>query len=477
MNSGSKLGKLSTITFIGITCSFVGSIRNIPDVAAAGWTSIFYLIVGAFMFGVPVILLAAEFGGMFPDNGGMELWITNSLGKKWGFVVSWLLWVQMFPAMVLISSSLSPLIGIIIGNKSLGLSNVFTFAVIVLAYWIITILNLKFDMAKICGKIGIWFGLYIPLAMMLVLGIASSIRVGLDPQGALASVEWTKFIPDYTTRNSIKYFTPIMFIFVGQEMSAVYIKRLEKPTETYILGALFALIFVFLLNLVNSLILANVVPSGYIQLDNISQSIEIYSKILGLPSYFVNIFSIFVLIGIMVQVCAWATGPAKTIISSARRGFYPPKLKFWKVNDLELSDSVMICQAIVISCFAVLFLLVPGINQVMLILANSAVIQYSIAYIIMGVAIINMRKKHPEIKRPFKVGSDHLLYIVVAILIFSIVISTIFTLLTSSSTNNILVIVIACAMFLAPFVIEKRRNKNWENEVEKLIKEDEGKKL
>lgn len=475
MRDNSKLGKLSTITFIGITCSFVGSIRNIPDVAAAGWTSIFYLIVGAFMFGVPIILLAAEFGGMFPDDGGMELWVTNSLGKKWGFVVSWLLWVQMFPAMVLIASSLSPLIGIIIGNKAFGLNNVFTFAVIVLAYWLVTILNLKFDMAKICGKVGIWFGLYIPLAMMLVLGIASSIKVGLDPKGALASIEWSKFIPDHTTKSSIKYFTPIMFIFVGQEMSAVYIKRLEKPTKTYMLGALFALVFIFLLNLVNSLILANVVPKGHIQLDNISQSIEIYSKILGLPYYLVNIFSIFVLIGIMVQVCAWATGPAKTIISSARRGFYPPKLKFWKVNDLELSDSVMICQAIVISCFAVLFLLVPGINQVMLILANSAVIQYSIAYIIMGLAIINMRKKHPEIKRPFKVGNDYLLYLVVTVLILSIVMSTIFTFLTSSAINNILVITITGIMFLTPFIIEKKRNKNWEDEVEKLIKENESK--
>lgn len=32
----SKLGMMSTFTFIGLTCSFVASIRNIPDVAAAG---------------------------------------------------------------------------------------------------------------------------------------------------------------------------------------------------------------------------------------------------------------------------------------------------------------------------------------------------------------------------------------------------------------------------------------------------------
>ncbi len=472
MENNSKLGKLSTMTFIGIACSFVGSIRNIPDVAAAGWTSIFYLLVGAFMFGLSVILLATEFSGMFPGDGGIELWVSNSLGNKWGFVVSWLLWVQMFPAMVLIASSLPPLIGIVIGNKALGLSNVFTFFVIVVAYWIITILNLKFDMAKLCGKIGIWFGLYIPLLMLLMLGIASTIKVGLDPHGSLASVQWEKFIPDHESRSSIKYFTPIMFIFVGQEMSTVYIKRLEKPTKTYIVGASFALIFIFLLNLVNALILANVIPQGQIQLDNISQPVEIYTNILGLPSYLVNIFSIFVLIGILVQLCAWASGPAKTIISSARRGFYPPKLKFWKLNSLELSNSVMICQAIIISFFAVLFLLVPGINQVLLILANSAVVQYSIAYVIMAIAIVIMRIKKPNFKRPFRLGNNWLLYTVVALLLISILVSTIFTFLTSSTINNILVVAIAGAMFLAPFLIEKVRNKNWEKEVEELIKKE-----
>lgn len=471
--SKSRLGKLSTMTFIGITCAFVGSIRNIPDVAAAGWTSIFYLVVGGFMFGAPVVLLAAEFGGMFPEDGGMELWVTNSLGKKWGFIVSWLLWVQMFPAMVLIASSLPPMLGIIVGDNSLGLNNVFNFAVIIIVYWIVTLLNLKFDMAKVCGNIGVWFGLYIPLVMMLVMGIAATIKIGLDPHGALGSFEWSKIVPDSKTRMSLQYFTPIMFVFLGQEMSAVYIKRLEKPTKTYLIGAFSALIFLFILNTTNALMLANVVPAGKIQLDNTSQSVEIYTKILGLPEYMPKIFSAFVAIGLMVQVTAWATGPAKTVTSSARRGFYPPKLKFWKLNSLELSTSVMLCQAVIISCFAVLFLVVPGINQVILVLANSAVIQYSIAYTIMAIAIVSLRRKHPEIKRPFKVGNNTVLYIVVLILLLSIGVSTIFTFLTSSFTNNIVVVTITCIMFGIPFIIDKKRNINWESEVENLIKEDE----
>ena len=35
----------------------------------------------------------------------------TALGSKWGFVVAWLLWVQMFPGMVMVASTLGPLLG------------------------------------------------------------------------------------------------------------------------------------------------------------------------------------------------------------------------------------------------------------------------------------------------------------------------------------------------------------------------------
>lgn len=462
--------KVSLMTFIGMTCALVGSIRPVPSVAAAGWTMIFYLLVATVLFALPIILIAAEFVGMYQDDdGGMEHWVSNSLGKKWGFTVSWLLWVQMFPGMVLIASSIPPLIGIIIGNKALGLSNTFTFISIVTVYWLITLLNLKFDMVKICGKIGIWFGLYIPLTMMTVMGIMTLVKVGVMPTGYLGGFNPGELIPDSETRNTLQYLTPIIFIFVGQEMAAVYVKRLNNPAKTYLKGALVALLFVFLINIVNGALIANVVHAGKIQLDNTAQCIEIYAKILGLPLYLSNVFSGFVFIGILVQISAWATGPAKTIVSSARKGLYPPKLRFWKVNKLDVSENVMFIQAIVISAFAVLFLIIPDINQVILVLSNAAVLQYSVAYVIMGYSIIKMRKDQPNLERKFKVGSDTTLKLVVGMLMLSILISTVFTLVTSSVLNGVFVVIITVAMVVLPIFIETKRDPKWETEVEELL--------
>ena len=95
----------------------------------------------------------------------------------------------------MVASALAPLFGNIIDNVPLGLNSKFTLVVILVVYWIITFLNLTFDMAKIGGKIGVWLGLYVPLTMMLLLGLAAWFKVGIVPTGTLGNFSWDKVIP------------------------------------------------------------------------------------------------------------------------------------------------------------------------------------------------------------------------------------------------------------------------------------------
>ncbi|KAA4886945.1 amino acid permease, partial [Bacteroides fragilis] len=344
-------------------------------------------------------------------------------------------------------------------------------------YWIVTLLNLKFDMAKIGGKIGVWLGLYIPLAMMLLLGIITWIKVGILPHGTLGSFSWEKLIPDAKTASSFVYFAPIMFIFTGIEMSSVYITRLKNPVKTYIRGIFAALIFLFLVNTLNALVVANVVPKGQMELNNIAQSISIYCQILGLPHIIVNIFSLLVFVGVAVQLSAWASGPAKTVTASARKGAYPPKFNFWKTNQFDVSKSVILTQSTIISIFALFYLLIPGVNQAFLMLVNSTTVIYCIVYVIMGIAILKLRQAHPEYKRPFRIGkkgsnSNLGAWIVVLILFAAIVFSVGLTMKAGTLINLIAVTAISLVLFFAPLGIEKIRKPSWEQEVtDKLNKE------
>lgn len=74
--------QITTMTFIGMTCALVASVRNIPDVAATSWTMIFYMLVAVLLYAFPISLISGEFAGMFPQKGGPELWVSNALGKN-----------------------------------------------------------------------------------------------------------------------------------------------------------------------------------------------------------------------------------------------------------------------------------------------------------------------------------------------------------------------------------------------------------
>lgn len=112
------------------------------------------------------------------------------MGEKWGFVTAWLLWVQMFPGMVMVASTIGPLWGNTFGNVALGNNHWFILANILGFYWIITVLNLKYDMAKVGGNIGVWLGVYIPIVIMLIMGIAALIKTGINPASYLGTFSW-----------------------------------------------------------------------------------------------------------------------------------------------------------------------------------------------------------------------------------------------------------------------------------------------
>ncbi|QNQ82226.1 amino acid permease [Lactobacillus sp. PV037] len=470
----SKTSKVGLITFIGMTVALAASIRNIPDVAGSGWTMFFYMAVATLLFALPICLIAGEFGSAFPQKGGPELWVNNSLGQKFGFATSWLLWVQMFPGMVMVASALPPLLATAINQPKLGTNNIFTLIVILVVYWIITFLNMKFDMAKITGQVGSWLGIYIPLAIMTILGIIAVIKTGIHPTAILGHFSVDKLWPDPTDMKSLQFFSPIIFIFTGIEMSSVYITRLKK-VSFYPIGVLVTLVFMFLLNTVNGFLEAAVVSPSAIDLNNIVQPVIIYDKILGLPSWIANVFSIMVFIGVSVQLSAWASGPGKTIVSSAQQGLYPPKFKFWKTDKFGDSHTILFTQATIISLFALVYLLIPAINTAFLDLVNATTVLYCIVYIFMAVGFIRLKIKEPNLKRPFKVGNLGMTWFIGLLLIATIIVALVATFAVGTWLNFIIVAVISIILTVLPFVIVHFHKDSWTQEVNELMAQQEKK--
>lgn len=467
--SNKKLSTVSLGTFIGMTIALAASIRNIPDVAAAGWPMFLYMGIATFLFALPICLIAGEFGSTFPEKGGPELWVRNTLGDNFGFATSWLLWTILFPGMVVVASALPPLIATAINKPKLGTDNIFTLIVILVSFWGMTFLNRHLDMARITGKWGDWIGIYIPFTIMTVLGVAALIKSGIHPGSILQSFSPEKIIPVGDGMKSLAYFSPIALIFVGIELSSVYITRLKKSTE-YPVGVLATLLFMLVLNLINGFMESAVVSSAKINLNNIVQPIIIYNKILGLPSWINNVFSILVAVGVCIQLSAWVSGPGKTMLASARDGYISPKLKFWKKDKFGDSPSIMYVQAIVVSVFSCAYLLIPDINSAFLDLVNATNVIYCTVYVFMAIGFIKMRVKEPNLKSEFKIGNSFVAWLIGLVLIITIAVIMIATFIVGTLFNFLVVAVISAVIIILPFIFFHFKKSSWATEVNNLIK-------
>lgn len=466
--------KLSTVTlgtFIGMTIALAASIRNIPDVAAAGWPMFIYMGVATFLFALPICLIAGEFGSTFPEQGGPELWVRNTLGDNFGFATSWLLWTILFPGMVVVASALPPLIATAINIPKLGTNNIFTLIVILVSFWGMTFLNRHFDMARITGKWVDWIGIYIPFIVMTILGVAAVIKTGIHSNSILQGCHPQNILPIGKEAKSLAFFSPIALIFEGIELSSVYITRLKKKSY-YPIGVLATLVFMLVLNVINGFMEAAIISPSKINLNNIVQPIVVYNQILGLPSWINNVFSILVGIGVCVQLSAWVSGPGKTMLASARDGYVTPKLKFWKKDRFGDSPSIMYVQAIVVSVFSCAYLLIPDINRAFLDLVNATSVIYCTVYVFMAIGFIKMRVTEPNLKSDFKVGNTFVAWLIGLVLIVTIGVIMVATFIVGNLFNFLVVAIISAVIIILPFIFYHFKRPSWATEVKALIKAD-----
>ncbi|WP_416825444.1 tyrosine-tyramine antiporter [Ectobacillus polymachus] len=466
-----KSSKLTLFGLIGITMAFFGTVRSVPTLAATGWTQIFYMTIAAVAFAIPIALMSAELSTGFPEEGGPQVWVKNALGEKWGFVTSWLLWAQMFFGMVMVASTVGVLFGYVVNKPELSSNNIFIFAVILISYWGVTLLNLKFDMVKIAGNWGAVIGVYIPFVMLVVLGVIYMIKNGIQPNSYLGHFQPSDLVPNFKDLGSLTYLSGIIFIFAGVEISSVHANNIENPKRNYPVAVIASVLLLVFFNTVAGLTVANAVPQGKIELANITQPYLIMCQDLGIPSIFVNLVSLMILIGVLVQLSAWVLGPSKSMIKVAEEGLLPKF--FQKRTDKGIPITFVLVQAVVISVVSFLYVVVPDISSAFLIITITTTILYCIVYILIAISAIRLRYNMPDVKRPFRLGSkgNGLMWFVSLFSMTGIVLTIGVSLIPpsilkpSQSTGYVIFQVVATVVMVGiALLIHKNKKPEWKKE-------------
>ncbi|MGL4307472.1 MAG: tyrosine-tyramine antiporter [Cetobacterium sp.] len=459
--------KLTLFQLIALSVAFYGSIRNIPTVASVGWYAIFYMICAAVLFAIPISLVAAELATGWPEEGGPQVWVNAALGPEWAFVTAWLLWVQMFFGMVMVSTAFAAMIPYIIGRPELANNNVFIVITVIITYWIITLLNFKAQLGKWISTWGAVFGIYIPATLLIVLGLWYSFKIGNVNLGPFT---YQNLIPNIDSLDKLSFFAGICFIFAGLEIASVHANDIDNPKRNYPISVFITISLMVVFNLVAALTEANAIPAKDINLAVIIQPFSIYFNTLGIP-WATNVLAFMIAFGVFAQLNAWVLGPSKAMIKVAEAGLLPPI--FQKRNKDNIPVTFVLIQAVVITLVSLLYIVVPAINTGFIIILMLTTILYCVVYILILISEIVLKYKMPEVHRSTPVPGGKIGMWITVILAFIGVITTIIVSVIPNSdipqnlhTASILIQVLGTVILVVlPLLIFKFKKPTWKKEM------------
>ena len=464
----SKGFKLSVMTLAIMNVTAVVSLRGLAAEAEYGLSSAFYYLFAAVVFLIPTAMVAAELAAMFSDKqGGVFRWVGEAFGAKAGFLAIFLQWIQStiwYPTVLTFGAVSIAFIGTNQQHDmALASDKLFTIVVVLAIYWIATMVALR-GLSWV-GKISKWGGMIgtiIPAGLLILLGIIYIATGGHNQMDMQQS-----FFPDLKHFDNLVLASSIFLFYAGMEMMGIHVMEVENPSRNYpkaiIIGALMT-VSIFILG---TFALGLIIPTNEI---NLTQSLLIgfdrYFEYLHL-SWMKPIIAIALMFGVLAGVLTWVAGPSRGIFAVGKAGYLPPF--FQKTNKVGVQRNILLVQGAIVSCLALLFVVMPSVQSFYQILSQLTVLLYLIMYMLMFSAAITLRYKMKDTPRPFRLGKGNLLMWILGLLGFcgallAFVLSFVppAQIATGSKTVWYSVLVIGCIVVVSlPLVIYANRKPSW----------------
>jgi glutamate:GABA antiporter len=459
---------ISVFALAMINVAAIGSVKNWPVTAEYGFSSIFYLLLAAIIFFLPVSLVAAELATGWPKSGGVFVWVKEAFGHRAGFLAIWLMWVENAIWYPTILSFIAATIAYIF-DPSLSNNTVYTLSIILVSFWIATIVNLcGMKISSLISTFGVVFGTFIPGGLIIILGLIWY----FTGRPIEISLSWDHFIPDMSSVDQIVFFTGVLLSLGGMEMSAVHARDVRNPQKGFPKAILLSAALIIGMSILGVLAIASVIPQKQISL--VAGSMQAFS-------YFVDAYglkwltpyiAILIAAGAFGSLSTWVIGPTKGLLAAARSGDLPPY--FRGVNKKGMPIRLLIVQAIFVSILSLIFVFMPTVSSAFWILSAIVAQLYLVMYILLFAAAVKLRYKRPDVERPYKIpGGRPGIWIVSGLGIISSIFALIIGFFPPAQieTGNVVFYVLFLVLGLilacfAPSIILLFQKPNWKKQLE-----------
>jgi amino acid transporter len=407
-HAGARQPARSFITWPALAMMTVGSVGYLgsaPATAVLGLASVFLYVLPAFVFLVPVSLVAAELASGWP--GGVYNWVREGISAPMGLLAVWCQFAQTifyYPALLaFVGSTLAYVI-----DPRLAGNGVYTAAIIIVLFWGgVFISSRGISLVAELSSRGTVIGTLIPGAILVVLGV---IYLAQGNHSA-APMDAHHILPAWSGLASIVLIVNSFFTYAGVEINAVHVDELHNAGRDYPKSIFVAMSLVLAIFIFPTLVIAWVIPANHISFTaGVMQAFNSLMNHFGI-GFAVAPIAIALAVGALAGMMAWLDGPSEGLLRIGReQGYLPPF--FQKVNAQGIEVHILSAQAVVITLIALLFALIPTVSSAYWVLAALATQVYLIMYVLMFVAAVRLRRAQPDHPRGYRAPTLSLLCLV-----------------------------------------------------------------
>lgn len=397
--------KISTFALVLLITGAIDSIRNLPTTALFGSTLIFYFVVGALVFLIPIALISAELASLFPEEeGGVFSWVKHAFSDTLAFFTIWLQWINTLVWYPTILSFIAGTLAYLV-NPELAQNKAYLIAVILIVFWSLTLIGLSglkasAHFASFCAIVGMIVPMFIIIALAFIwLVKGHPLAISLAPKD---------LIPNFHDSQSWGSLTAIVTSFLGMELAAVHVRNVRNPQKSYPKAMLFSVVLILSTMIFGSLAIAFILPQNEIGLvQGIMQAFKAFLDAYHLAA-FMPVLIIMILLGSLGSMINWIISPAKGLLLAADKGFLPPWL--YKLNHKGIASHVLILQAVLVTVLCGGFFLLPSINAIYWFFTALSTELYLVMYLLLFFAAIKLKRDLGDRKRSFQVPGGNVGY-------------------------------------------------------------------
>jgi len=393
---------LNIILLIGIFVSSILSVRNWPISAELGLSSLFFILMGAILFLIPVGLISAELGTGWPSKGGIYTWIQEAFGTRAGIATAWFVWISNVVWYPTILSFIGTCIAYIV-SPELAQNKAFLCSLIIASFWGMIYLNLKGT--KISGWISsvcLLVGTIIPGILIIGFGI----HWALTGQETQMVISRSHLLPKLSNIGDYVFFAGILLGYAGMEMPAAHANEVDNPQKNFPRAIFISTAIILVLLILGTFAVGLVIPRESISL--LSAPLDVINIFLVHHNlaYLKPIMALMLGIGALGGVSTWLAGPSKILHAAAKDCALPNWVTTQNAQDMPIG--ILLFQGVVVSILSLIFLIMPNLNIAFWLLTATSSQLYLIAYILLFIAAIHLRYKRPDVPRKYKITKSNL---------------------------------------------------------------------